>query len=81
MNSQSSPAPGGATLHPITLSAMAAIKARCQRIGASPQLARTALIAAARAMEEGASPARAYAVACITLRTTRHGVHDPRGAA
>jgi hypothetical protein len=68
------------TTHPITLAAVRATVIRCQRLGLSAQRKRDAMVTAIRAMQDGASPARAYADACAVIRDCQAN-HGPRGAA
>ena len=70
------------TSQPITLAAVRATRERCARLGLSPQHTRLATLTAIRAMDTGASPARAYADACAAIRDAqRHNGQPPRGAA
>lgn len=70
------------TSQPITLAAVRATRERCARLGLSPQRTRLATLTAIRAMDAGASPARAYADACTAIRDAqRHNGQPPRGAA
>lgn len=71
------------TSQPITLAAVRATRERCARLGLSPQRTRLATLTAIRAMDAGASPARAYADACSSIRESapRSNGQPPRGAA
>ena len=71
------------TGYPIILSAVAATRERCKALGLSPQHTRLATLTAIRAMDAGASPARAYADACSAIRESapRSNGQPPRGAA
>lgn len=70
------------TSQPITLAAVRATRERCARMGLSPQRTRLATLTAIRAMNAGASPARAYADACAVIREgQRSSGPSPRGAA
>lgn len=55
---------------------------RCERLGLSRERADKVTRVIVRAMDAGASPARAYADACSAIRDAqRHNGQPPRGAA